>query len=352
MNIKTILIICSVLINCKITAQTFGNWLEIDSLQHARVGHAMVVLQNGNVLVSGNDFYDSTSLNKSCEILDISINTWRHTTPMNMQKDGHQMMLLDNGEVLTFGGIYGRSCEIFNPITEEWRFTDSLINDRNFGGEAVVKLNDGRIMVIGGSHYNFDGNPVVVYNKCEIFDPTTEKWTETAPFLRKKVDHAAVQLQNGNILVGGKYFEIYSPQTNKWSITDSLKESRGGHSLILLDDGNVLLVGGTSRDSLGNTIQENRCALYNIQTEKWEYVGEIATYRNSQAVYKISEKYLIIVGGDLSDTWEIYDLENHESIFHENFPIALMLNNNNIIQMNDGNIIVVGGLEYYKIWFT
>ncbi len=48
-------------------AQTYS-WTEVDSLNEPRNGHAMVVLSDGNVLVSGNGSGNS----KSCEIYDIN----------------------------------------------------------------------------------------------------------------------------------------------------------------------------------------------------------------------------------------------------------------------------------------
>jgi len=78
-------------------AQGYGNWQEIDSLKKERTGHAMVVLPNGNILVSGNDTF--TEDNKSCEIFDVTIKKWRTTSPLNKSKAFHFMTLLENGLV-------------------------------------------------------------------------------------------------------------------------------------------------------------------------------------------------------------------------------------------------------------
>ena len=97
-------------------AQNFGSWSETDSLNIERTGHAMVMLQNGNIFVSGNDAIDNSGSDKSCEIYDVTSKIWHQTTSLNKPKDMHHMMLLDNGEVLAFGGLWGRSCEIFNQL--------------------------------------------------------------------------------------------------------------------------------------------------------------------------------------------------------------------------------------------
>ena len=351
-----------------ILAQEYGSWSEIDSLNEYRVGHAMVLLENGDILVSGNDISDSLNiLAKSCEILSKTTKTWKPTASLNRWKYSHNMVLLNNGNVLTFGG--GRenekSCEIFDPNKEEWRLTDSMLNGRNFGGETFIKLNDGRIMVIGGSHYNFDGNPMIIYSECEIYDPLTEKWEIAAPLITKREYHSAVLLNDGRVLVSGgsnKYIdhrvpkgkdlkscEIYNPQTNSWKETDSLSVARGGHSQVILDDGNVLLIGGTTlNDSTGSATAENRCAVFDVATEKWSLVGPLSKYRNSSGVFRLNDKYLIIVGGDASDSWEIYDLEKFESVYLENFGANQMIHGGNTIQMENKNILIAGGEEWFE----
>jgi len=336
-----IFLLILLLTNVTVIAQNYGSWREIDSMNIARVGQAMVVLPNGNVLVSGSDV---DSIQSSSEIYDIVTGKWRYTNPMNIPRYGHHMVLLDNGEVLTFGGNGNneRSSEIFNPVTEKWRMTDSTI--RNADGETVVKLKDGRVMVIGG------GNSP----NSEIYNPATEKWTVAAPMLRARTWHAATVLNNGNVLVSGgfnnvnyhiKYCELYIPGTDTWIETDSLNEAREKHSQILLNNGNVLLVGGESFDSSGNATQNILSLLYNVQTGKWQSVGKIGAFRDKPSVFIINSQNIFIIGGNSVNPWEIYNTDNFASVFSGSFPISLMLNMGNIIQLKDGNVLVSGGLE-------
>ena len=121
------------------------NWNETGTLNNVRVGHSMVKLSNGNILVSGNEFYDTEEINKSCEIFDIQNNTWKHTASLNYEKKIHHTVLLNNGEVLAFGGISNNQCEIFNVEQETWRVTAPRPTLRNFGGDTFEKLNNGNI---------------------------------------------------------------------------------------------------------------------------------------------------------------------------------------------------------------
>ena len=336
-------------------AQQYGSWYETDSLNELRWEHAIVLLENGNALVSGNGV-DSASA--SCEIYDINNNKWTNTTQMNVPRYSHKMVLLNTGKVLAIGGGE-KSCEIFNPDMEKWEITDS-INVIRDGGYSVIKIKDGKIMVLGGYKLLFNGDPILIYNENDIYDPVTRKWTIAAPMLKPRMDFAATLLNNGNILVSGgfnhgdKYLkecEIYLTDSNTWVETDSLIEARSAHSQILLDDGNVLLVGGTSRDSNGNAIPENHCLLYNVQTSKWETVGKIAAYRNSPGVFKLDANKIIILGGDDGNTWEIYSTEKYKSIYINPFPITLIINSNNTIQFKNNNIFVAGGTEFTTTGF-
>ena len=82
-------------------AQNYGNWVELDSMNVARGGHAMVQLPNGNILVSGNGIDSSQS---DAEIYDFSLGKWRMTTPMNVPRVSHALILLNTGKVLAIGG--------------------------------------------------------------------------------------------------------------------------------------------------------------------------------------------------------------------------------------------------------
>jgi len=324
-------------------------------LNEARVS-VLVLLSDGNVLVSGNEIDSASS---SCEIYDINTNKWRYTAPMNILRYSHRMILLNSGKVLAIGGGE-RSCEIFNPVTEEWRMTDS-INATRDGSYTVTKLKDGRIMVIGGFKFQFNGDPTQIYSECDIYDPIMRNGQKQLQCLKNRYGHASKLIKDSDILVTGgfnhidkelKECEIYSPDSNTWTETDSLVQARLGHSQILLDNGNVLLVAGTSfDDSTGSASPENHCLLYNVQTVIWLSVGLLAAYRNSQAVFRISSNNIIVVGGDNDDSWDIYDIEKFKSVYIEKFQISLLLNSGNTVQIMNNNLLFVGGMEYTSTGF-
>ena len=72
-----------------------------------------------------------------------------------------------------------------------------------------------------------------------------------------RVEHTAVLLSNGKVLVsGGNYqtvngatplasAELYNPATGTWSATGSMNNARAGHTSTVLHNGNVVTAGGS-----------------------------------------------------------------------------------------------------------
>ena len=71
-------------------AENYGSWSETDSMNIVREGHAIVLLPDSTILVSGND---ADSIQSSCEIYDISTGKWHNINPMKVPRTLHQMVL-------------------------------------------------------------------------------------------------------------------------------------------------------------------------------------------------------------------------------------------------------------------
>ncbi|WP_437669500.1 Kelch repeat-containing protein [Sorangium sp. So ce131] len=104
-------------------------------------------------------------------------------------------------------------------------------------GHAATLLADGRVLVMGGY-----GADLTTATTAEIYDPTSNTWSDAAPMTYGRArNHAATLLPNGKVLVvGGEATELYDPVTNSWTPTG---RSHGAGSAILLADGTVLVAG-------------------------------------------------------------------------------------------------------------
>lgn len=342
------------LFSCITLAQ---NFIQIDSLNEARIGHAMVVLSNGNILVSGGEGGYENSIKSSAEIFELSTGKWRYTHSMNVPRVSHNLILLKNGKVLAIGGFKEKSCELFDPDTETWTMTDSTPNYRILG-QTVTELKDGRILVSGGNTGAIGDSILLtkVVFECDIFDPVTEKWSSVANLNIPRWMHSSVLLNDGRVLVMGgvseemRSCEIYDPIKNTWTITTSMIEPRSSLSSILLPNGNVFISGG---DSIGVNIMpwKKSCEVFDITTEKWKYVADMLDFRRGHKTYLLPDSNrLLIFGGAVlqstyEDTWEYYDLTVMKPIQKGIFPIKLRYEGNSL-QLNDGSIILIGGEEF------
>lgn len=344
-----IIFILFVIINSLASAQNYGSWYEIDSMNIARVGHTMIVLPNGDVLVSGSE---ADSIQSSAEIYEFSTGKWRYTTPMNVPRALHNLVLLNTGKVLAIGGYKEQSCELFNPETETWTMTDSIPTFR-YMGQTVTELADGRIMVAGGFYVDTTTWEFIILNKVDIYDPNTETWRSAMPMNLGRYRHTATLLNDGRVLVTGgetdnlttTQCEIYNPNTNSWELTGNLQEKRSGHAAILLRNGNVFVSGGRNESPLLNT-----CEIFDTTLNQWSFVDNMLMSRVYHKIYYLTEpdKLLIVGSGGLDfgeETWEIYDPNLLKPDFVEAFPINLVLQSNNL-QLNNENVFVAGGWEY------
>jgi len=146
------------------------------------------------------------------------------------------------------------------------------------GEFANVKLNDGRVLVMGG--VTQEGMPPTP--SAEIFDPKTQKWTFTGSMTTPREDHAAVLLREGRVLVGGgeqngeesprfTSAEIFDPETGNWSPTGSMNVGRSEieYAAVRLQDGRVLVPGGHSAPHT----ETNTADLFDPETGSWAPAG-------------------------------------------------------------------------------
>ncbi|MCF8393776.1 MAG: hypothetical protein K9H06_07735, partial [Melioribacteraceae bacterium] len=331
--IKILLLITSYSI-----AQNYGNWIELDSMHVERIGHALVELPNGNILVSGNGV-DSTQSN--AEIYDFTIGKWRMTTPMNVPRVSHALILVNTGKVLAIGGYKEQSCELFDPVSETWSMTDSIPTFRWFN-PSVTELANGNILVTGGGYIDTTTWDDYILSNAEIYNIATESWGIATPMNIKRKNHSATLLLDGRVLITGGFnkdlelddCEIYNPDDNTWTQVAPLSEARNMHSAILLKNGNVFVSGGNLKS----------CEVYDVNENQWFSVDDMLAYRTGHKIYYISKiDKLFILGGEAN--WEIYDPINLTPVYKGSFPTNIFLRDNNL-QMSNENIFVAGGEEY------
>src|SRR5262249_19795623 len=150
-------------------------WAPTGGMSVARHDMTAIPLLDGSVLVAGGqrtgavdtgDLYFATAevfLPLPGEFLKVPVK-------MPQRRAHHVGVALEDGRVLLAGGISDQSTttsEVFDPMTGGW--TESALLHPHGAGTAMVRLADGRPMLIGGES---SGGAV------ELFDPATLTWSD------------------------------------------------------------------------------------------------------------------------------------------------------------------------------
>lgn len=243
------------------------------------------IMTKGVVRLGGND---GTATGAQCNYVvvvrrpvngDLGDPTQLATTLMQFPRMGHRVVAMNTGRVLVMGGIDTSNtlvakCELYDTVPQSFSISGMMVQPRN--NPAVVTLNDGRILAIGG---DLDGvvtvssgggsvTGITALESCEIYDPSTQFWTATAPMAHKRRLPEAITLADGRVFVSGgvddtygfgiPYTEVYDPGTNTWTAGPTMLSlgpynsgsypfaagMRYGHRMSLLADGRVLIAGG------------------------------------------------------------------------------------------------------------
>ncbi len=125
------------------------------------------------------------------------------TGPMHYPRSGHHAVRLNDGRVLVVGG----TAEIYNPATGQFTLAGPMVKGSN--GPATL-LRDGRVLIAGG---NPEGT-------AELYDPGTDSFRLTAGRMVSPGDtYRSVLLPNGKVLLEGDGVELFDPITETFRPT-------------------------------------------------------------------------------------------------------------------------------------
>ena len=202
--------------------------------------------------------------------------TFSRTGHLNQPRVAHVAALLGTGKVLIAGGGRGGmpggyisydTAEMYDPATSSFTpIRAHMKSDRV--GAAAVKLNDGRVLIVGGKsgrvvtsrHRNLSS--LTPLNTAEIFDPESGTFIKTGDMSAPHYLGTATLLNDGNVLVVGGWTirgpivvgmrdaEVYQPETNRFSRAGQTNVARLTNTATLLNDGEVLIAGGVAEKGL------------------------------------------------------------------------------------------------------
>lgn len=292
-----------------------------------RSGHTATLLPDGKVLIAGGmrrnqDFY------KSAELFDPATGKFVATGEMKFARVGPIAVLLSSGKVLIAGGWIGHGCtdsaELYDPVTGKFAAISAKMTVPRGDARATL-LRNGDVLITGGGHSD---SPEGIAS-AEIFHAADMTFYAVRPMHFARVSHTATLLRDGRVLiVGGRgervnaIAEIYDPKTQRFSDTGSLVTARYKHTAGLLSDGRVLVAGGSDeRDWNGNLssveIYDPKSGKFNaiasLNTARFKLPGEAVALRSGSLLIAGGAKEVDIFDpatgkfataeGQISDAW-------------------------------------------------
>ena len=310
-----------------------GTWASTGTAYFERSSHSAILLRNGKVLVVGG-FVQARVVHLppnqppwgyGTELYDPATGQWESTGPLNFPREYPAVTPLSDGRVLAAGGgdPFGkdptvvRTAEIYDPVTQMWTLTGSLVwGRRGISAQQALAtelftatlLTSGLVLVVGG---------VSLYDEaaqtCELYEPAAGRWRLAGVLGRYRLGHTATRLNDGTVLVaGGVHYttsgdqngsiadtEIYDPTTEVCSFVGPLNMARSGHTATLLPNGSVLVVGG-----VGGSGPLNSTELYDPATQTWTLADDLNTARSGHTPIlwpprRGSTQFTVMVAGGL-----------------------------------------------------
>ena len=275
---------------------------------------------------------------------------------LGLPRTWHTATALNDGRILLVGGSNGMDehyavVDIFDPTSGLLTPAAPLHTPRH--EHTATLLRDNRVLVVGG--YNYQQQWL---QDAEVYDPSANIWTVVPPIYPHGVQHTATLLRDGRVLVVGgcigsgvctSRVEIFDPQTNSWTEAAPLAYDRASHAAVLLNDGRVLVAGGASTSG---TPAGGDALLYDPLANTWTSTGPMVWPRTQAPMVKLLDGRVLVAGGlntsadpaALSSA-EIYDPATYTwtaaaSLSQPRYAHMLAL-------FPDGQVLAVGGAREY-----
>jgi hypothetical protein len=222
------------------------------SMQTKRWHDAAVTMFDGKVVVAGGSDcgVDNCAL---ADVFDPATSTFAPAAnPMSIARTYVHGALMVDGRVMLTSAAAPTS-EIYDPATGAFSTVPVVVPHAY--GHQLVRMRDGRLLLIGGSSGSCS---VAAQVDAEVFDVATNKWKAVAPMKAGRGMFTAHTLPDGRVMVIGgstdsaggvcdpmNEIETYDPAQDAWTVQPyTLKVGRTWHASALVRDGTVLVMGG------------------------------------------------------------------------------------------------------------
>jgi hypothetical protein len=206
--------------------------------------------------------------------------------------------MLADGRVLIVGRYTDARAEMFDPVTERFTATGTMVEVRI--GHTATLLNDGRVLVVGG----VANSPLRYVGSAEVYNPGTGSFSAVGSMSASRAYHTATLRPDGKVLISGgletftsapvfrQNAEIFDPATNTFAPGPTLAFVYGNATATRLLDDRVLIVGGTSPN-----LPQVNCQLYDQALGTFSATGNLAVGRYAHTASLLPTGAVLIVGG-------------------------------------------------------
>jgi N-acetylneuraminic acid mutarotase len=251
-----------------------------------------VAAVNGKIYVIGGMNRGELDVNQE---YDPETDTWKTKKSMPTKRSHFAIAVYDNKVFcIGGGGDFGSEevtgiTEVYDPLTDTWETKASMPTAREFMDANVV---DGKIYVIGGSKpINFN-DPSYVPNISEVYDPETDKWSQSIAPPVKVSNYASAVCDNKIYIFTEEMTQIFDPQTYMWSNGTSMPTPGWGAAAAATTGDfaikGIYVLGGNP------TFKYNQ--IYHPETDSWFDGAAMPTNRYGLGVVVIDD-VIYAIGG-------------------------------------------------------
>jgi hypothetical protein len=249
------------------------------------------------------------------------------------------MAMLSTGKVLVFST--GLNARVWDPATGTFQLAPATFGDLHCAGQST--LADGRVIVIGGQEGSaHDGIKVTA-----IFDPVTQTWTRGSDMTDPRWYGTSTTLADGRVLAtagdGPNGFrsiipEVYDPTTDTWTqLTGAVRDQVLYPFMFVLPDGRPYHAGSKTSTAY----------LDLSGTGSWT-AGPTAPYQTNgyseSAVMYRPGKILRAGGGDPAHARSVViDMTVASPAWREIAPMSFARRRMNMTILADGSVMAIGG---------
>jgi hypothetical protein len=267
----------------------------------------------------------------------------------------HTATKLDDGKVLVVGGAresFRKVAEVYDPASETFTAgAAEMIFPRRF--HTATRLGDGKVLLAGGGSEALDSGSLGAQPTAEVYDPVSGEFSAAPSMSLPRVFHTATLLPDGRVLIAGgrsntnatstatDSVEVYDPEAGAFSVLPAkMSSARARHTATLLKDGQVLLAGGF--DGFGHSSTADR---FDPSSGAFTGVSMLAK-RGQHAAERLSDGRVLIAGGR-GDQGALRSAELYDPASGQFSPSGAVLPSDRLIfkanRLDDGRVFISPG---------